>query len=61
MSRFVIGNKLVLNGYVLRKAGTNVDIPLQLLNKDNDTNGLITNGSVAIIMPLVVLDKKYFL
>ena len=52
------GNVLVLNGYVLRKTGTSVDIPLQLLNKENDKNGLITDGSVAILMPLLPLEKN---
>ncbi|SDG80416.1 CAP domain-containing protein [Janthinobacterium sp. YR213] len=52
------GNSLVLNGYVLRKDGTNTDIPLQLLNKENDANGLITDASAAILMPLVPLEKN---
>ncbi|WP_143450907.1 CAP domain-containing protein [Janthinobacterium sp. BJB301] len=52
------GNILVLSGYVLRKTGTNLDIPLQLLNKENDPNRLITDSSVAILMPLFPLEKN---
>ena len=52
------GNILVLSNYVLRKTGTAVDIPMQILNKGNDTNGKILDQSVAILMPLAPLDKN---
>lgn len=52
------GNILALSGYTLRKTGSNIDIPLQLLNKENDAARLITEASVAIVMPLTPLEKN---
>lgn len=52
------GNTLALSNYVLRKAGTNVDLALQLLNKASDTTGTITDTGTAILMPLAPLDKN---